>query len=57
METRAGGYFGLPFKRYRGMTQVSPLHPTLFNVVVYAVICHWLMVAAPIKAGMEGLVL
>ena len=29
----------------------------IFNVVVDAVICYWVTVVAPIKDGMEGLVL
>ena len=37
------------------MTQGKPLLPTIFNVVVDAVICHWVMVMTPIEAGMGGL--
>ena len=40
MVAKAGGYFVHPFKRYRGVTQVNPLYPTIFNLVVDAVICH-----------------
>ena len=36
-----GGYYGEPFHRYRGVTQGDQLLPTIFNVVVDAVICHW----------------
>ena len=32
MVARAGGYFGLPFKGYRGVTQGDPLSPTLLKV-------------------------
>ena len=55
MVARAGGYFGLPFKGYHGVTQGDPLSPTLFNVVVDTVIRHWLTVVAPTEDGMEGL--
>ena len=54
MVARANGYFGLPFKGYCGITQCDPLTTTLFNVVVDVVICHWVTVVAPTKAGMVG---
>ena len=47
MSDKAGGYFRLPFKRYQGFTQRYPLLPTIFNVVVYGVICHWVTVVTP----------
>ena len=31
----ARGYFGTPFKGYRGVTQWDHLSPTIFNMVVY----------------------
>ena len=34
MISRAGGYYGAAFKVFRGVTQVYPLSPTIFNVVV-----------------------
>ena len=55
MVARSGRYFGLPFKGYRGVTQVDPLSPTLFNVFMYSAIIHWVTVVALTKAGMEGL--
>ena len=39
---RAGGYYGEAFKGARGVTQGDPLSPTIFNVVVDAVIQHWI---------------
>ena len=42
MAARAGGYYGEAFKGERGVTQGDPLSPTIFNVVVDAVVRHWL---------------
>ena len=55
MVARASGYFGLPFKGYCGVTQGDPLSPTLSNVVVGAIIRHWVTVVAATKKGVEGL--
>ena len=41
MAARAGGYYGTEFKGERGVTQGDPLYPTIFNVVVDAVVRHW----------------
>ena len=41
MVARAGGYYGKDFKGERGVTQGDPLSPTIFNVVVDAVVWHW----------------
>ena len=48
-------YFRRPFKGYQGVTQGDPLSPTIFNVVVDAVIRHWMMVVKPFEAGTRGL--
>ena len=40
MVSRAGGYYGAPFKGFSWVTQWDKLSPTIFNVVVYAVLCH-----------------
>ena len=42
MVARSGGYYGEAFKGARGVTQGDPLSPTIFNVVVDAVIRHWI---------------
>ena len=55
MVSRAGGYYGPPFKGDRGVTQGDPLYPMLINVVVDAVICHWVAVVAATEAGTEVL--
>ena len=41
MVARAGGYYGTAFRGERGVTQGDPLSPTIFNVVVDAVVWHW----------------
>ena len=41
MVDRSGGYYGTEFIGERGVTQGDPLSPTIFNVVVDAVIRHW----------------
>ena len=52
---RDGGYFGILFKGYHGVTQVDPLSPTIFNVVMDAVIRSWVAVVAPSEDGTEKL--
>ena len=42
MVARSGGYYGEVFKGARGVTQSDPLSPTIFNVVVDAVVRHWI---------------
>ena len=45
MVARAGSYYGKGFNGGRGVTQGDPLSPTIFNVVVDAVVRHWLQIA------------
>ena len=40
----SGGYYGTAFQGARGVTHVDPLSPTIFNVVVDAVVRHWVTV-------------
>ena len=56
MAARAGGYYGTAFGGERGVTQGDPLSPTIFNVVVEAVVRHWLegIQAAKEEKGTEG---
>ena len=42
MVARAGGYYRMAFKGELGVTQGDPLSPTIFNVVVDALVRHWL---------------
>ena len=41
MVARSGGYYGTAFKGERGVTQGDQLSPTIFNVVMGAVVCQW----------------
>ena len=50
MVARAGGYYRTEFQGARGVTQGYPLYPTIFNVVVDAVVRHWVTV---VIAGAE----
>ena len=56
MTARAGGYYGAAFKGERGVTQGDPLSPTIFNVVVDAVVRYWLegLQAAKEERGAKG---
>ena len=56
MVARAGGYYGTDFKGARGVTQGDPLSPTIFNMVVDAVVRHWvtLEVEEAEKRGERG---
>ena len=40
MGDRAGSYNSTSLKFHQGVTQGDPLYPTIFNMVVDAVICH-----------------
>ena len=55
MVVNTGRYFQRPFKGYQGVTQGDPMYPTIFNVVVNAVIRQWVTVMTPTEAGMGGL--
>ena len=45
MGARAGGYYGTGFKGERVVTQGDPLSPTIFDVVVDAMVRHWVTLA------------
>ena len=44
MVTKAGGYYRSEFQVSRGVTQGEPLSPTIFIVVMDAVVRHWIAV-------------
>ena len=60
MVARAGGYFGVPFKGQHGVTKWQSIFPTISNMVVDAVLRHWVSVVAAMEGlvdpGTEGLV-
>ena len=39
---RAGQYYGEAFKVFQGVTHGYPLSPTIFNVVLDALVRHWI---------------
>ena len=51
-----GGYYGTEFQGERGATQGDPLSPTIFNVVVDAVVHHWVtgVIAGAEEQGERG---
>ena len=51
MVAHAGGYYGSPFRGERGVTQGDPMLPTIFNMVVEAVVCHWEYLVAEREGG------
>ena len=54
MMAQAGGYYGSPFCGERGVTQGEPLYPKIFNVVLYAVVCHWGSLLVAEREEQEG---
>ena len=50
MVAKSGRYFGHQFKGYQGVTQVNPLSPTIFNVVMDAIIRHRVTVVTSTEA-------
>ena len=53
MVARAGGYYRASFKGSCGVTQGETLSPTIFNLVVDAVVRHWVTVMVE-GAGERG---
>ena len=47
-------YYGAPFKGYRGVTKGGALSPTIFNLVVYAVVQHWFLLVVDGEEVMES---
>ena len=45
MLARAGGYYWEAFKGDQGVTQGGTLSPNIFNVLVDAVVRHWVTMA------------
>ena len=57
MVARAVGYYGETFCGERGVTQGNPLSPTIFNVVVDAVVCHWESLVAERDGGASSMMM
>ena len=53
MVARNGGYFGPPFKGQCGVTQGDPLFLTVVNVMVDAVLRHWVSVVEETEGTAE----
>ena len=51
---REGGYYGTAFQGFRGVIQGDPLFPTIFNVVVDAVVHHWVEEMVESTGGQSG---
>ena len=60
MVSRVSSYFGANFKGQRSMTQTGPPPPIIFNVVVDAVLQHWVTAVAETEEtaypSIEGLI-
>ena len=41
-----GGYCGMAFKSFQGVTQGEPLYLKFFNVVLDTVVLHWVLIVA-----------
>jgi hypothetical protein len=52
---KASGYHGDPFGATRGVTQGDPVSPTIFNIVVDAVVRCWLSQVCGADAALSGL--
>ena len=56
MAAKAGGHYGPVFQSHHRVTQEEPLSPTIFNVVVDAIIRHWVtVVGGPQEGNKKGL--
>ena len=55
MACRAGGRYGRRFKARRGVTQGGPLSPTIFNLMVDAVVREWLSRALSPEEAREAI--
>ena len=53
MVSRTDGYFGAPFKFWRGVAHGDPLSPMIFNVVVDAVLQILLSVVTAMEVVVE----
>ena len=54
MVAKVGHYYGTLFKVHQGITQVDPLSPTIFTIVVVSEICYWVTLVALEESVPEG---
>ena len=54
MVARVGGYYGATFRGERVVTQGKPMSPTILNVVVDTVVCHWESLLVASQGEKEG---
>ena len=54
MVVKAGRYYGKEFQGFRGVIQGEPLSPNIFNVVLDAVVQHWVEEMAESADGQGG---
>ena len=54
MVAHTGGYYRTEFQGFRVLTQGGPLSPTIFNLVVDAMVQHWVAVAVERAGGQDG---
>ena len=50
---QASGYYGTPFKGYRGVNEGYPIFTKMFNLVVNAIFRKWLMILEDMDEGLE----
>ena len=55
MAEKDGRYHVTHFKGFCGVTQGDCIYPTIFNITVDNVMCHWVTVMAEEEAVPEGL--
>ena len=53
MVDQSGGYYGTEFQSFRGLTQGDSISSTIFNVVLNAVVRHWVEETVE-SAGRQG---
>ena len=54
MVSRTGGYYWANYKGFRGMKEGDQFYPTIFNVVVDAVVRHWTQLVEERVVGQDG---
>ena len=50
----AGGCYGAALQGFQGVNQGDPLHPTILNLVVDAVVRHWILLVVGVVVRKDG---